>query len=157
MTFAWNRPRSLDANVVGETVTAIAEQSGGVCSPQALVNEARPDSSPLHPMFEWDDQVAAEAHRRQQARQVVRELRIVEQTDEGEQHVQAFVHVIRLNDDRPVEGYRLTRLVVRSVDEYQQVLDEAWSQLAAWKRRYSHLKDLGGILGAVENALISKG
>lgn len=157
MRYEWNRSRSVDPQLVGESVAFLSEQNGGVCSPQVLVDEARPCSSPLHEMFQWDDQIAAEAHRRQQARHVIRELRIVEQTHDGEQKVQAFVHVIRLDDDRPVEGYRLTRLVVRSVDEYQQVMDEAWSQLAAWKRRYAHLADLGGILNAVDKALSSKG
>lgn len=150
MRYAWNRARSIDAQVVGETVAGLAESHGGVCPPQALVNVSRSPGAPLHRLFEWDDSVAASAHRRQQARMVVRELRVVEVTDEGEQHTQAFVHVIRMHNDQACEGYRLTRLVVQSRDEYAQVLEEAWAGLKAWRKRYRHLTEFNAIIGLVD-------
>lgn len=150
MRYAWNRSRAVSAQVVGEAVERLSDRNGGVCPPSALVEDARPCSSVLHELFEWDDWTAAEAHRRDQARRTIRELRVVRETDQGEEHVQAFVHVIRMDDDRAAEGYRLTSLVVRSKDEYGQVLDEAMAQLRAWKRRYEHLSELGVVLGAID-------
>jgi hypothetical protein len=150
MRYAWNRARSVDPQVFGRTVEDVSARNGGVCPSWALVDEARPEGSPLHRMFEWDDLVAAEAHRRNQARQHIRELRIVKESEGGEELVQAFVHVIRVADGEPVEGYRLTSLVVKSVDEYGQVLDEALGQLRAWKRRYEHLSELSVVLGVIE-------
>lgn len=149
MRYAWNRSRAVDAQVVGERVSAIAEVSGGVCPPSALVEDARPSESLLHPLFEWDDWRAAEAHRRDQARRAIRELRVVQDTDAGEEMVQAFVHVIRVDDGEPVEGYRLTSLVVQSEEEYSQVLDEALGQLRAWKRRFAHLSELSSVFRAL--------
>lgn len=153
MRYAWNRARSVDAQVVGEMVADLAEAHGGVCPPQMLVEASRSPDAPLHRLFEWDDTVAASAHRRQQARMVVRELRVVEMTDKGEQHLQAFVHVIRIEDDRACEGYRLTRLVVQSVDEYGQMLDEALAGLKAWRKRYNHLEELGSILSVIDHVI----
>lgn len=153
MRYAWNRARSVDAQVVGEMVAGLAEAHGGVCPPQALVEVSRSPDAPLHGLFEWDDTVAASAHRRQQARMVVRELRVVEVTDEGEQHMQAFVHVIRMDEDQASEGYRLTRLVVQSRDEYAQVMDEALAGLRAWRKRYEHLTELGSILAVIDEVL----
>ena len=150
MRYAWNRGRSVDAQVVGGIVESIAVRSGGVCPPSMLVDEARPEESPLHSMFEWDDWAAAEGYRRGQARGHIRELRIVKQADDETELVQAFVHIVRLSGDTPVEGYRLTSLVVQSRDEYQQMLDEALSGLRAWKRRYEHLAELGVVLGAID-------
>lgn len=153
MRYAWNRARSVDAQVVGEMVAGLAEAHGGVCPPQALVEASRSPDAPLHRLFEWDDTVAASAHRRQQARMVVRELRVVEVTDEGEQHMQAFVHVIRMDEDQAREGYRLTRLVVESVDEYAQVLDEALAGLRSWRKRYEHLTELGSVLAVIDEVV----
>lgn len=153
MRYAWNRSRSVSAQTFGETVESIAERNGGVCPAWALVDEARPEGSPLHRMFEWDDRSAADSYRREQGRHHLRELRLVKETDDGEEHVQAFVHVIRLDHDTPVEGYRLTSLVVRSRDEYAQVLDEARSGLRAWRRRYRHLSELSVVLGVIEDVL----
>jgi len=38
----------------------------GILEPQDVVDAARPDDHPLHGAFEWDDGIAAEAHRRQE-------------------------------------------------------------------------------------------
>ena len=153
MRYAWNRPRGVDAQVVGEAVSALAEEHGGVCPTAVIVDAAREPASPLHRLFEWDDLAAAEAYRREQARHFIRELRVVEIGDDGEQHLQAFVHVVRLDGDQPKEGYRLTRLIVRDSEEYQQVLDEALAGLRAWQRRYGHLQDLEQVFAAIGNVI----
>ena len=150
MRYAWNRPRGVDAQVVGEAVSLLAQEHGGVCPTAALVDAARQPTSPLHGLFQWDDAVAAEGYRRDQARQHIRELRIVEAGDDGEQRLQAFVHVVRFDGDQPREGYRLTRLIVRDSDEYQQVLDEALAALRAWQRRYAHLTELAHVFGVID-------
>ena len=147
MRYAWNRSRAVSAQVVGETVERLSEEHGGVCPSWAMVDEARPCSSLLHPMFEWDDFAAAEAYRREQARHHIRELRIV--TDDESEPVQAFVHVVRLHEDAPVEGYRLTSLVVREEGEYAQVMNEALSGLKAWERRYRHLSELDKVFSVI--------
>ena len=149
MRYAWNRSRGVDAQVVGETVERLSDEHGGVCPSWALVDEARPDGSALHPMFEWNDWTAAEAYRRDQARHHIRELRVV--TAEDEEPVQAFVHIVRVGPDGPVEGYRLTRLVVRCADERRQMLDEALAGLRAWRRRYAHLSELAGAVEFVDS------
>ena len=151
MRYAWNRSRAVDAQVVGETVERLSDEHDGVCPSWALVDKARPDGSALHPMFEWDDWAAAEAFRRDQARHHIRELRVV--TEEDEEPVQAFVHIVRVGRDGPVEGYRATRLVVESLDETAQMLAEALAGLRAWRRRYAHLSELDRVFAAVEEVV----
>lgn len=150
MRYAWNRARSVHPQEFGEIVEVLSEGNGGVCPAWALVDEARPDESVLHRMFEWNDWTAAEAYRREQARHHLRELRVVKETDDGEEHVQALVHIIRLDGDRPVEGYRLTSMIVRCRDEYQQMMDEALSGLRAWQRRYRHISEFELVHEAIE-------
>ena len=149
MRYVWNRGRSVEAQVVGETVEAVAGRNGGVCPPSALVDEARPKESALHGLFQWDDYTAAEAYRREQARHVVRELRVVSD-DASSEPLQAFVHVIRVDGQRCVEGYRLTQMVVRDAGEYRQVLDEALAGLRAWQKRYGHLSELAKIWEVID-------
>lgn len=153
MRYAWNRGRSVDPQLFGTIVEEVAERNGGVCPSWALVDEARPESSDLHGMFEWDDPTAAEGYRRNQARQHLRELRVVTITDDGERHDQALVHVVRVDADRPVEGYRLTSLVVQSRDEYAQVMDDALAGLRAWRRRYDHLSELSVVLQVIDEVV----
>jgi len=152
MRYAWNRSRSVDAQLVGERVASLAEVNGGVCPAWAMVDEARLSSSPLHPMFEWNDWTAAEAYRREQARHHIRELRIVPD-EAGEEPLQAFVHVIRVESDGVVEGYRLTSLVVESQGEYEQVLTEAKAGLVSWQRRYRHLSELREVFGVIARVI----
>jgi len=49
---------------------------GGILQAYDVLTEARNPDSPLHPMFEWDDQVAAHQYRLDQARALIREVRV---------------------------------------------------------------------------------
>jgi len=152
MEYAWNRGRSVPAQVFGEAVERLSDENGGVCPTWAVVDEARPHDNALHPMFEWDDLAAAESYRREQARHHLRELRIVRVDEEGEpEQVQALVHIVRVGVAGPVEGYRLTALVVEDDDEREQMLSEAKSGLLSWRRRYSHLSQLGRVFEVIDD------
>ena len=47
-----------------------------------LVDVSRPEDAPLHPEFEWRDDVAAERWREEQARQIIRCIRVVSEEDD---------------------------------------------------------------------------
>jgi len=154
MRYAWNRQRSVDPDAFGRTVEALSDMHGGVCPPSAIVDEARPSESVLHPMFEWDDLAAAESYRREQARHHLRELRIVVLDENGEEEeAQAFVHIVKHDDGVRREGYRLTTLVLQDESETEQMLDEAKSGLRSWRRRYKHLSELGNIFSLIDEVV----
>lgn len=52
-------------------------QERGILTPSVVVEDARPADSPLHNRFEWDDSVAAELHRRSQAKELIRSVKVV--------------------------------------------------------------------------------
>ena len=54
---------------------AIREQFGSL-NPRIVLEAARPVEHPLHDRFEWDDAVAAEAHRLAQAGSLIRSVRL---------------------------------------------------------------------------------
>lgn len=138
--------RSVDPEIVGKTIDRIAQQRGGICHPQDLVDAARPPRNPLHPLFEWDDEVAAEMFRRDQARQVIRIIRpVIAESGERGAHP-AFVHV-NLNGQ---DGYMRSE-EARSNDEiWGEVLDDALKQLKGFEQRYRHLSELEPVWVAVK-------
>jgi len=68
---------------------------------ETVVAEARSKKSPLHQYFDWDNKVAGEKWRLEQARSLIRRAIIV--VGEPEKKVRAFVHVRSANSYKPVE------------------------------------------------------
>lgn len=62
---------------------AVRRQRGQL-TPQAVVDVARDPEHPLHSRFEWDDTVAGEAYRRQQAQELIRKAKVVYREAEGD-------------------------------------------------------------------------
>jgi hypothetical protein len=62
----------------------IRQQHGNTLTPEIVVEVARDPEHPLHSRFEWDDSVAAEAYRREQAHELIRTAKVVyERADES--------------------------------------------------------------------------
>ncbi len=78
-----------------DELLAVRDQQGRL-TPQLVVDTARDPGHPLHSRFEWDDSVAGEAWRRQQAHELIRKAKVVyrEASEaEPEKSVRAFVAV----------------------------------------------------------------
>jgi hypothetical protein len=97
----------------------------GKLTPDIVVDEARPVDSPLHPRFEWDDTVAGEAWRREQAHRLIQSVRVTfcpETESEGPHDVRAF-HAVRTEKghvyepvDRVTHDPFLARLVLADME-----------------------------------------
>ena len=109
--------------------------SQGRLTPQLVVDAARPASSPLHSRFEWDDSVAGEAFRRQQAQELIRKVRVVyAPSDEGSfKSVRAF-HAVRTPDgghayedvEAIINSPILTELLRRDMERDWRALRQRW-------------------------------
>lgn len=134
-----------------EHLQAIYDQRG-VLTPALVVDEARPKAHPLHGHFEWNDKVAGEAWRRQQAHELIRSVKVVyrEATDtDPAEHVRAWQAV--RNDDghvyEPAEKVAadpfLSALVLKD-------MEREWKQL---HRRYGHFAEFVDLVrGDIEAA-----
>lgn len=147
-TFAWAKgmapSRGVPAEEVGAVVTALISERG-VCSAPDLVDEARPESSPIHDLFEWDDPVAAELYRTQQARAVIRALRVVR--DGEPQDGPSFVHVAIPDGEGVRNGYLGTDAALTEYRE--QVLSDAVSAMRGLQKRYGWLSELEPVFDAL--------
>ena len=81
-----------------ETCYREIQSLGEEVTPQMIVDFARDEDTELHKCFQWDDSVAAENWRKQQARQVVMSHTVkVERSEHGEAQTGTV-------DDRVVDG-----------------------------------------------------
>ena len=61
------------AQIVGEVLEHIENRDGEVTS-KSFLEESRPENSPTHSMFEWDDNIAAEKYRLNQSSKIIGQL-----------------------------------------------------------------------------------
>jgi hypothetical protein len=124
-----------DPQQIGDALDQIRVRSGGQLHPQNVVEDARDPKSLLHPHFEWDDKKAAELHRVDQARALIRSIRVVDDDDIPRP---AFLS-IRADDGI---GYRAYQEVLTSSDLRQRLLEQATRDLDAWTARYRELREI---------------
>jgi hypothetical protein len=117
----------------------IAKQHGGVLMVDDVLNEAKNESSPLHDHFEWDDSVAADAHRRYQARVLIQRCKIT-LVDSAPTQVRAFVS---LQSDREIGGgYRLTTTVMDDEAMREELLRDIRLTIARWNQKLTLLDSI---------------
>lgn len=137
--FSWRRGRSfaVDANVVAARVNEIEADRGGACRPQDLVEDARPQSSPTHPLFDWVDTVAAEKWRIHQARQVLGAITIVRvDSQEVKGEVRAFVN-LKTEDE---QSYQSILRVMGDDEKRLILLRQALGDAQRFRSRYESLR-----------------
>jgi len=162
MNYQWKIPKytAVSAQVAGEHIEEL-EAIHGKVTPKILLDDSRPTEAVLHPLYEWDDQIAAEKYRLSQSGDIVRNLVIicpieitpeprritiarVEQEPTSEKEtipkqevapVRAFVSV-RENDEN---AYKSVSKVVRDEDLYAQAVGDIFKAIAELKAKYANL------------------
>jgi hypothetical protein len=130
-----------------DSLQAIYDQRGEL-TPALVVDLARPEDHPLHDRFEWNDAIAGEVHRREQARRLIRSVKITDNRNpKRPRHIREFVSVSRGTDPQPT--YMPT--VDAVADEFTRalVLQAMERDIAALKRKYSHLKEFAAAINAL--------
>ncbi len=91
--------------ITDEVVEAVKELEDrqGRLFPSEVLNAARDENSPLHDFFEWDDSAAAEAYRLDQARELIRRIKIEVVFDECKLKVVKYMHDVDLSETQ--QGY----------------------------------------------------
>lgn len=126
-------------NVAKELDRIAKAAPDGVLTPAAVVDAARDESHPLHDRFEWDDSKAAEAHRLNQARVLIRSVRVV--VTLNERSVQTIQYVRHPDRPKHEQGYASFQQLVENADERQAALAEEFSRAGAAMKRAKGLAD----------------
>lgn len=119
---------SVPADVVGEVLEKI-HATEGVVTAKAVVEHARPENAPLHPVFEWDDGKAAEKHRQWQARCLVKAVLVVS-SEVNDETGPAYINVRAVSGSVP-RGYQPVDVVVARHDMYAAALADLSAKVAA--------------------------
>ena len=144
MIYKWKLPGLIpvDAQTAGEELQRIYREKGAL-NPVDIVDESRDSAAPLHPCFEWDDEIAAEKYRQTQAQKIVCSIVTVQEKPNREPvEIRAFVSVRQ--EYKPIE------VVTSSEEQMQELLCTALAELMAFRRKYSILSELAGVMRAIE-------
>lgn len=142
--------KGIDANDVMEELNAISEDG---ITPQEVVEAARSEDSCMHSIFEWDDSIAGQKYREQQASQMLRMIEIVH-LDENEKPQHEPFRQFQVNSTR-THTYVPTKMIVQNMDEYQKLLERAKGELIAFENRYKTLVELDGVFDSIHELIAS--
>lgn len=152
MVYSW-KPGAITPPVLpqiaGERLEEIRRQHNGRMTPADVVNDARPESSPLHPAFEWNDATAAESWRREQAGYMIRHIAVEVTKDEASEPtvIRAFVSVT----EGKATHYASTAAALSDPDLRAQILRRAWGELQAWRKRHDELVEFSSVFAAMDS------
>lgn len=146
MVYQWKSAAQIkaDAQVAGALFERL-ETNGGLTA-RRLVDESRPEDAPLHSEFEWDDAVAAEAYREEQASHIIRSL-VIKPEEQSAEPIRAF---FRTTEKKTYESISVVLNDTRKMDT---LLDAAMKDLRAFQSKYSALKSLIPVMDAIEEFL----
>ena len=122
----------------------VAEEIGfGKFTPMEVLEKAKDETTELHKCFEWNDSIAAEKYRLEQAKNIIRMLVYEKETKE-----QAVVRYYAKTETKHV--YQPTKQFLVQEDEYQGLLRRALAELETFKKKYHTLTELEGIFEVME-------
>jgi hypothetical protein len=137
----------------------IAELTGGdikEATESQIVADARKKSSPLHSYFEWNDEIAAEKYRLQQAAKLIRDIGMETKDPKSNEKVviRAFARV-KLEGDKALKGGKhhvvTTNKALANKELREQVIGQALSYIKAWRNKYRLYTELSELFDAIDN------
>ena len=136
------------AQVVGPIFDRMGNE--GRLTPKNVVDEARPEESPLHPEFEWDDAVAAEKWRKKQAQLLIIHTIRIQEDNPTATPVRAFHVTVEKSHYEPVD------LILKDEAKREVLLENAKRELISFKKKYSALQELASVFDAIDQITIDE-
>lgn len=115
----------------------------GELKPEYVVEESKDEQAVLHKCFQWDDTIAAQMWRKEQARQLIKNITVTIVNENVSATVRAVVNVATTNGD----GRSYVPLAQAILDDtaYADLLAQAKSEMEAFIAKYSQLTELNSI------------
>lgn len=140
---------TLDPNIVGKACEEL--ESNGNLNAASLVDMSRPEDSPTHPLFEWDDSVAAEEYRKTQAGKAIRALVTVE-IKEAPSIARIYPKVRAYASVAP-NVYEGTIKVLQDSEKRGRILEQAKKDLKIFENKYHMLLELADVFTAIKKVV----
>jgi hypothetical protein len=140
----------VSAQIAGEELEKIEARDGEI-TPRAVVEEARPEGSKLHNVFEWDDEKAAEQYRLTQASTLIRCIVVKPEEKDIKEPVRMFVNCNPVDDGQKKTGsYINFRSAFEDPDSRAVILANAKHELQVFRNKYNRLKELAKVFDAID-------
>lgn len=137
-------PKGVSAQTAYDVISGLQEE--GKKEAADLVDASRPEDAPLHSLFEWNDSVAAEKYREDQARCIIRHVCIMQDDDQQEaEPIRAFFQIESDSSD-----YEPTMVIMNDDEKRERLLDIAKRELTAFKNKYRQLTELSKVFAAID-------
>ena len=132
----------------------LAKNKGGMLQVDDVLAVASDPTCVLHKHFQWDDNKAAEAYRKMQARQLIQKCVV---TIEKAPDVQVRAFVSLASDQYAGGGYRMTADVLSDDDLKAELLRDMMVTLTKWKKQINLLdKETAAIIDTLEDVVRAK-
>jgi len=147
--------RSIDVKAAYKELESVRKKNKGKLTPGAVVNASRPKKAVLHPAFTWDDFVAAEKYREDEARTVMSSIQVEYEQPSGES--MPPVRALQVEYRQPINtggaSYAPTSEILSRRDSRDNLLLEALRDLSAFRRRYAILSELSLLIPVVDEQI----
>lgn len=139
-----------NANVYGQEIfTLMKKLKKQTIKPEDVVEDATRQNAAYHDYFEWDDDIAGDAYRKEQARDMMRSIvQVVAIDSDHDEEVRILYNVV-INDE---SVYAPKDLVFSDRELSDQVLGYALKEMHAWSKRYKTYRELSGVRKAIKEA-----
>lgn len=150
--FQWSETGQHNGNAqkCGEALEAIEAKNGEI-TPRLVVDAARESESPLHPCFEWDNSVAAEKFREDQARGVIRSIRVVFTAQEGIQAEPRRVYVNLQDEATGDRSYVPMARVLSEPELFERARAQFLREAKEFRARYREFDRLSALVLHMEH------
>jgi len=145
----------VEAQVIGAELDRL-EDNGVPVTPDNVVLLATPDDHPMHNLFTWDNEQAADNWRKSEARGIISHLLIITEPEEGDPVVmkaRLSVTTKSVEHHAAAPEYVSVCRVLNSPPLRAQLVDQARQELKSWARKYEALgvTELSPVYVAVDN------
>lgn len=136
--------KGVDPSIAAEELKRLQNLHGTV-TPELIVREAEKKRSPLHNIFEWDDEKAAYNHRLQQARILLNNIQVTIITDGKSREISVYEITTRK------EGYK--SIDTFTPDDIEFVRNGILQDLISLKGKLKLYNEFDKVLVYIEQAI----
>ncbi len=134
-----------------------ARHEGRITSGDIVASAADP-SSPLHDLFNWDDEEAGHQYRLMQAGSLIRRWRgVIVKTDQKSKHVTVTTTRRAQSTDAMRKedggGYETIERIMSDPAKRDSLIGTVLRELSAYRRRYAEIAALTPVWAAIDEAL----
>lgn len=138
--------KGIDAELAVQEIERIEKVYGAITA-QIILSESRKPDSILHPLFEWEDTVAAEHYRLQQARSIINNIQITVVKDGESKNIGAY-EIVTGDTGRVYKN-----VSVMTVGDLEQVKLSIRRDLITLKNKAESFEDLQPMVMPLQQAI----